>query len=395
LWLAGIDDSQWADHIFFSKIATNKTAYSKMYQEADPTGEDLNAPTPADGGVIVIPGMGKVLDMKALGGMLLIYTEAGVWEIAGGGRGTVFSATAFQVRKVTDAPCSSIRGIRNVGDSASVFTGPAGIYIIQPNEFTSVLEATNASENLVQTLWNQIVDAEQKQVQLLYDDALRRAYFLFGGTTTNHLNDTMLIFDLKVGAWYKYTFNTGTNSGILTGYALTNADDTSDNKKMKFTYEAGASTINTADFDQTSFNDFDGSNGPLPFFETGHDSLGDWQRRRQAPVITVYSKRTETGYTETGGGFDPVNESSTLMRALWDWTDDAVSNKLGAQQQVYRHVRNFVPSGTSDVDGYPVVVTRNKVRGRGRALQLRFDGATDKDSHILGYTVNYKISRRV
>jgi hypothetical protein len=46
------------------------------------------------------------------------------------------------------------------------------------------------------------------------------------------------------------------------------------------------------------------------------------------------------------------------------------------------------------VDGYPVIATRHKVRGRGRSLSMRFDGAATKDSHLLGFTVNYRISRR-
>ena len=72
-----------------------------------------------------------------------------------------------------------------------------------------------------------------------------------------------------------------------------------------------------------------------------------------------------------------------------------MTNKIGSQKETYRHLRAFVPSGASDVDGYPVVVTRNKIRGRGRVLQLRFDGAATKDSHIMGFTTNYKISSRV
>ena len=218
---------------------------------------------------------------------------------------------------------------------------------------------------------------------------------LYGATDADNINDTMLIFDMKIGAFYKYTFTVATDSGILTGFALTNADDTSENKKMKFTYQVDPDEIQTADFDQTDFDDYQGSNGPLPFMLSGHDNLGDFQRRRQAPVITVFAKRTETGYTATGDGFDGDNESSNLMTAQWDWTDDAVTNKIGTQQETYRHIRQFVPAGPTDVDGYPVVVTRNKVRGRGRVLQLRFDGATDKDSHLLGFSVNYKVSRNV
>jgi len=91
-----------------------------------------------------------------------------------------------------------------------------------------------------------------------------------------------------------------------------------------------------------------------------------------------------------------VNESSCLMSARWDWSDNEISGKVATAHQVYRHVRAFQPAGAGPYeDGYPVVVTRNKVRGRGRALQLRFEGEPEKDTHILGYSTNYKIERRV
>ena len=105
------------------------------------------------------------------------------------------------------------------------------------------------------------------------------------------------------------------------------------------------------------------------------------------------------------------------MTPFWDWTDETewvdqtekseqqawsatagntgVSGKIGKQVQTYKHIRSFAPTDTDQVDGYPVIATRHKVRGRGRTLSLRFDGAAGKDSHLLGFTINYKISRRV
>jgi hypothetical protein len=180
---------------------------------------------------------------------------------------------------------------------------------------------------------------------------------------------------------------------------------------MKFIYQASTTTVQVADFAQTTFDDWDGTNGPLPYLYTGWDNLGDFQRRRQAPVITVFNKRTETGFTASAAPiqYTPVNPSSTKMSSFWDWVSDADNEtitgkdsgfypdgtaKINGKQQVYRHVRAFSPSGVTDLDGYPVVTTRNKVRGRGRVLQLKFEGEADMDSHILGFTTNYKVTRK-
>jgi hypothetical protein len=294
----------------------------------------------------------------------------------------------------SDEGCSSGTSIVKM-ENIALYTGPGGIYIISPNQYTGQLEVQNAILQTIQTKWNQVATAEQERCQAFYDDALKRVYLMLRDTSVSTVDancyNEMLVFDTKISAWYRYTFSA---NGLYTGFAVPTADDPTTNKKAKFIVRASATTVSVVDFDQTSFDDWDGSNGPLPYFLTGHDPMKDFQRRGQAPIITVFSKRTETGYTAGGNGWTGDNTSSTLMSARWDWSDDSVSNKLGATQEVYRHVRNFVPSGASDVDGYPVVTTRNKVRGRGRVLQLKFKGATDKDSHILGFTVNSATTRK-
>jgi hypothetical protein len=418
IWYAGIDDSQWNDTVFFSKIAQKPEAYGICHQEMDPTDENFNQLSSSDGGTIVVPNLGKVQRLLSVRDSLLIFSDQGVWEIGGGQRG-VFTAGGYSVRKISNAECSSPLSPISIGSTA-IYTGPRGIHQIAPNEFTSVLEEQNISEQLIQTLWNDIPAVNQKVVQTTHDDALNRVYFLYGDSglsgSTDNINQyaNALILDLRVGAWYKYVFAVSTTSGVVTAYAITDSDTSDSRKKIKWSTQSTNSIV-TADFDHTDFIDFGGAESPLPFMVTGWDNIGDFQSRRQAPVITVYSKRTETGYTQTGNGWDADNESSTLMSAFWDWTEAiqwdvpsaptaqetwdgsannfGVSGKIGSQNEVYRHVRGFVPLATSDSDGYPVVVTRNKVRGRGRVLQLRFDGSATKDSHLLGFTTNYKVSR--
>ena len=47
----------------------------------------------------------------------------------------------------------------------------------------------------------------------------------------------------------------------------------------------------------------------------------------------------------------------------------------------------FIPSTTSFDDGYPVVTAKSKLRGRGRALQLKFTANPDKDMVLLGWSI--------
>ena len=400
-WFAGIADGEWADTVFFSKIALKPSGFSICHQEADPTSPEFNQLSSSDGGTIVIPNLGNVQRMLTLKDALIIFSDRGVWEVGGGRRG-LFTASQYSVRKITESECSSERSPIVVGDRA-IYTGPRGIHVIAPNRYTRELEEESLSDQLVLTLWNSIPTARQEVVQVVHDSALNRIYFLYdtGGTTqadattyTSNINqyNSALVLDLRVGAYYKYVFNTSSTEGLMGLFSISESDSSVNNKKIKWTAQSTNSLV-TCDLEQTDYIDFNGAESPLPYVITGWDNIGDFQRRRQAPVITVFAKRTETGYVASGNGWDGVNESSNLLTAYWDWTDDSVSGKIGSQNETYRNTRAFVPSAAGDVDGYPVVVTRNKVRGRGRVLQLRFDGAATKDSHILGFTTNYKVSR--
>jgi hypothetical protein len=415
VWYAGLADGQYADHVFFSRICEKPKAYGACHQLQDPTDEHFNQLTPADGGVLIVPGMNGIVDAMTVGNSLVLVGTEGAWEVAGI-RGGVFNATQFGVRQLTNANFNSPTGTMTVDDSG-IAVGPSGIYQFAPNEFTRQLEAKNIIKDTIQTKWNGFTTSEQKHCQVQYDDAKNRLYFMLGADSTSNEYDEMLILDTKQSAWFRYTFSIAGSEKLLSMVAISDADDSSSNQKMKFLYQASTTTVQIADLEQTNYLDFDGLESPLPYMVSGYEVLGDPQRRGQAPIITVFSKRTETGYTANGGGgWDADNPSSTLMTAFWDWTEGTewdvpaaptiqqpwsgttsnygVSGKIGAKSQVYRHARNFVPLAAGDVDGYPTVVTRNKVRGRGRVLQLRFDGAAANDSHIIGWTTNIKVSRK-
>ena len=415
VWYAGMADSVYADHVFFSRICQTPLAYGQCHQRQDPTDETFNDITQADGGVIVVPGMSGVVDMINVGTSLVLVGTEGSWEISGG-RGQAFSALSLDARQLTTANLNSPTGSAAF-DDGGIALGPSGIYAFGPNQFTGLLEAKNVIKETIQTKWNGYTTDQQKRAQIAFDDAKLRIHILIGtdASITNSYTE-MLTFDTRKGAWTIFTFAPTSPFALLSMGSISDADDSANNQKMKFLYEVTTGTVQIADFEQTDYVDFDGNESPLPFMMAGYDGVGDFQRRKQAPIITVYSRRTETGFTDTGAGWTGDNESSTLMTALWDWTElkqwdvpsapvaqetwdgtssnYGISGKIGARSQVYRHVRNFIPLAADDVDGYPVVVTRNKVRGRGRVLQLRFEGAATKDSHIIGWSTNYKVSAR-
>jgi len=82
------------------------------------------------------------------------------------------------------------------------------------------------------------------------------------------------------------------------------------------------------------------------------------------------------------------------MRAIWEWTNDPTTGRWSRPQQVYRLPR-FVLYDSSHTFNFDVVNTRNKVRGKGRALSLKFYSEAGKDMHLLGWGMDIAMKSTV
>lgn len=88
--------------------------------------------------------------------------------------------------------------------------------------------------------------------------------------------------------------------------------------------------------------------------------------------------------------------SSLLMQTRWSFAADVTTGQYSKPQEVAHHRRPLIPytSDQSQMDfGYSVVVTRSKVRGRGRVLQMTFKSQSGCDFEILGWGV--KVNKNV
>ena len=382
---AGMDTPDWADHVFFSKIISSDTDYGTCYQAADPTHPAINALVGDDGGTIQIPNVGNIIDMVAMDASLLVFADQGVWEITGANN---FTATDVRVRQITSAEAVSASGIVEI-ESGIIYTSHRGIYFISRSGQYGGLVVNSLTEGTIQSLWNSLSYKQQEYVQVAFDESKGLVYFLYNtdSSVTEQWYDAMLVLDMSFGAFYKYVFDASDSCFLIGVHSTDESSQPDEYKKMKFFIinETGTS-LSVADFSQDKFTDFCGTER-IPFLLTGYDNLSDFSRQRYAPVIHTFMKKTETGYTDD----EPVGESSLTMQARWDFSNHSNSNKYGRQSQIYKHRRMYVPDGESDNydSGEDVIKTRTKVRGRGKALQLYFEGEEGKDAHILGWAIHY------
>ncbi len=130
---------------------------------------------------------------------------------------------------------------------------------------------------------------------------------------------------------------------------------------------------------------------------TSYLSGTDFQRDKRVPYITVHSRRTEAGFEQTDDGLVPINPSSCIMQARWDWSDNDRSGKWGREFQVYRYRRMYIPADENDNydNGFTTVVTRNKLRGNGKVVSLKFSTEPYKNLHLYGWSMIFSVAENV
>jgi hypothetical protein len=404
LWYMGIDDEKLNDRVYFTQIVESDEQFGKAYQQADPTSPNINALTASDGGVIVVPKLGRVKSGKVFNDSLLIFASNGIWQIGGGQRG-FFTADGYSVRKIGSLGASSPFGIVSAGGNI-YWTGTWGLQRLFESPETGFLTVESVTRGKIQTLWNNIKESEQEKIKLAYDKTQNRIYILYqSGTSFNASEyDVVLVYNTTFQSFHKLKFPRTGTSYITHIFSVFSSEEGENDKNIKFVVQTNTGTkVKICDMAQSDYVDFDG-NEQIPFIETGYDNFGgeesqfkDIVRTRQAPIVHVFMKKTETGYTQSGTDLIPVNESSLTLQSRWDWADHTNSGKFGTAREVYRHGRLYTPVDINDTfdTGFPVVVTRNKIRGSGRMLHLRFQGGAQKDAHLLGWSVRYKINRRI
>ena len=393
VWYAGAESVKLSTRIYFSQIIESDGQYGKCYQIADPTDERISDITPADGGVIVIPEAANIVRIIPYGASLLVFATNGVWQIGPGGDG-YFTATSYSVRKITDSGTAS-PGSVVLADNIPVYWGLTDIYTIEQDTQTGYLLAKNMSQFTVNTLFNTIPYTAKAVVQGVFDDLNKKVYWLYsessGAALTNYTYNKALIFDARQQAFTKYKFSHSLTTGYV-GSIFILKQGLGQSKVKYICFKNSAATLSIHETNNsTDYKDF-ALTEQEAFLVTGYDTVGDAAARKYAPYIYVFSNKTESGYTISGSDYTPTRESSTTLQVRWDWADLSVAGKWGQAQEAYRHSRLYTPADpTTDTfnDGVPLIVTKNKVRGRGRSIHLKFQAGSGKDSWIAGWSVLY------
>ena len=428
-WYAGISGTGFSGNVYFSQILENNAINAGYcYQQNDPTSEDLSDLLATDGGVIPIPEMGSVLALFSMQSAVIIFANNGIWSISGGASG--FKATDFIISKISSAGITAKNSVVDV-DGVPVWWGNTGVHTLTQNDVNEKFQLQNLSQTTIQTFYDDIPPLSKTDAVGTYDASTKKIYWLYRETApTSQLNryrfNRALLLDIRLGAFYPWKLSTFSSTPYYIGSVFSmpllfdleeakevidSANDVKDSANNVqstepvpsgsdifvnfFVFKEGSSVVQWTfgNFINSSFYDWYNVDSIgvefSSFFETGNELMQDIQREKVAVYVQCYFNKTETTYTDTSYTAW-INPSGCYMQSKWEWSDHTNSGKYSPRVQAYRFVKSYTPSsGTDFNNGFPVVVTKNKIRGTGKSLRIRFESESGKDFDFLGWAIAF------
>lgn len=419
-----------ASYVFYSQLVEHDAQIAYCYQEGDPTDKEAPDRLDTDGGFIRLSGAYNIQKLVNIGSALIVLAENGVWAIRGSDSGT-FNANNQTVEKVTEHGTLS-PGSVVVVDNTVMYWSDDAIYHITQDQFGSYA-AKEISIN-ISSLYQGISDESKLLVQGVFDSYDKKIRWVYDNTASTATTKE-LVFDLVLAAFYQSSIGSLSTSQIpvapviVSPYSTDNvdldvvvgADDVlSDLDEViaqstavtgGFREVAYLTLINSEDslstsftfstYNNTNFKDWESVDGAgvdaAAYLLTGYISTGDYQRQKQVPYVYFHFLRTETGFIDSGDDLTVVGESSCKVRSQWDWANSATSGKWGKEFQAYRYKRLYMPTSAADEfdSGHSTIVTKNKLRGRGRVVSLLISTEEGKDMKLLGWGMNIGVNQDV
>jgi hypothetical protein len=374
-----------SNYIAFSQLVKNSRDIVKCYQEGDPTSRDSSDVVDSDGGFLKIAGAKRILAIRSIRTHLIVFADNGVWAISGN-TDMGFTATGYGVSKITESGCISAESVVVEGENV-LYWSDEGIYTISRDKFAQ-LAPSNITQTTIQTLYDDIPLEVKRKCRGVYDKLSKRVVWLYK-TGTVFTSDSVT---------QEITLDTSLSS--FSQNRVMNLDDFSHevvepfyNRGLKYVFakKAGtACTFSTCAYNNTSFLDWESVDDEgvdaFAYLLTGSQIAGDSSIPKQITYLFLHFEKTESATDAFGV---PLNQSGCLFRTQWDWAGGSQSNKFGSLAQGYRYRRAYFAAlpDTAYDNGFEVVTSKNKVRGRGKAFALYLETEPLKDCIILGWNL--------
>tara|TARA_B100002049_G_scaffold146858_1_gene109157 strand:- start:4664 stop:6994 length:2331 start_codon:yes stop_codon:yes gene_type:complete len=421
--------------ILVSQSLTSVEKAGAIHAVNDPSSDIDSSPLDIDGGVIRLEGVDEIISLKVVGNSLIVFCSNGIWSVSGPLEG-LFTVNEVNITKISDEGVDSPGSIVEL-QSSIMFWGRSGIFALSPQQASSIPQVTDLTESTIQEDYNKLNNFQKAYCKGVSDPKARKVYWMYNNSITSdedrfYNHDTILIFDARSQGFYYYNIENSDQGPYLMSAFVSDSlsqsvelenvvvgqdvvqvgsEDVTINRTISeaqvsndlyfwgLAYNDPEDERLSADFFAQFLNEGfeDWSTSPVggaqdytSYLETGHEIVGDTMRNKQATYVFCYFNRTEEEFVDNGqGGLEFDRPSSCYMQTKWDWTDSGTANRWTAPAQVYRFRRNYIPAlGPFNYD-FDVIETKNKVRGKGKSLRVRFESESGKDFQLLGWATSY------
>lgn len=412
-----------SNFVTFSQLIRSRQDLGKCYQEGDPTSREGNVLVDTDGGFVRIGGANRIVGFATIGTSLIVLADNGIFAVTGGSD-YGFTATNYKVDKLSSVGCISGKSVVTEG-SRVFFWSEDGIYGIA-GEKLGGLAVTSMTERTIQSLYDEIPNEVKAKASGIYDSVAKKIRWIYKQDVlfSNTSVTKELIFDVGINAFYINRISRSVSNqvevvGLFAAEALQRGSVQTDvtvlndpvvasgdpvyvtdivrqsgiqaARYLVAVTSGGNSFFTIASYLNTKFKDWESIDGvgvdAKAFVLTGVSTAGDSGIAKQVPYLMMHFHRTENGVNPD---FTPANPSGCLVRSQWDWSTSVASKKWSALFQAYRQERAVYVEGLDDDfdNGFSVVTTKNKIRGRGKAFSFYMETEPLKDCRILGWRLS-------
>jgi hypothetical protein len=429
VWYAGLPSGEKLGWIMYSQIVTDISKVENCYQQNDPTSEVISDLLETDGGIIQIPEAGNIVGMQPLGKGLVVFATNGVWMISGADAG--FTPVNYTVDKVSNNGCFAPQSIVKANEFI-YYWGISGIYRLKysPSEGVGVESLTDTT---IRTYLIDIPTFCKKYVEGKYNDSEKIVYWLYSDIVESKFRkNKLLCYDSYIGCFYTQTIDNSLDPTVVsigvtkenTNITTTDVIDDSANlvvddsanqvvadvleesagvQKVKFVTlvtTGGNKKLTFGEYSptRTTFNDWVSYNNVgvdvASYVLTGYNLASSGPTKaKTGNYIVAFLKRTEETFD---AAVVPTPPSSCLLQTRWDFTDNVIAGKWSDNIQLYRINRVFFGTPSTDYEnGYPLVITKNKIRGRGKSIQMKYSSEAGKDMKLVGWSATFTSNSNV
>lgn len=358
--------------VYFSQIVfDNFESVGRCYQKNDPISDVTSDILDTDGGEIYIQDAGNILWLEPFRSGILVFCDNGIWFISGSSD-VGFSATAYIVTKVAPYTLYAKRSVIAARD-VILFGGKEACYIVQ-EQAAGLITVEPITEKTIDSFWKDFIT---DKTSATYDEVEKQVHFVNASSSGR-----VLIFDVKLSAWFPWNLTLGTYS--LVGSVWNDTD-----RKVVYGIKAGGEVRFGVQGD--NLYDFSPSGTYSSYVVTQPDTVSSYTRDKGVPLVEVFFRRTETQITGyTGGAYVFDKPSSCNMSIKFDWD----STKETATRSIYRALPNRFIAPTVPYTltlGNEMVTFQDKIRGKGRAVQVKLSSIGNNRLDLYGYAIQYSI----